>query len=370
MESPQSKLEPPPNAVSVHRMEPRNNYAFGCSSSTLAPLSKSWVVGSIVAVTYMPVITALTRADPLKRKEDVDLNTIVRLTKFSELNSIRVFFRFLFTVPLLILSIDGIRPHHHINENMLWTDFLAMISAFGCSLSSALTLVVFFPRSIEGEIAARDERKRSKSDQPSADQASLYVPHHELTHTNVTQHSIRTFNHGSPAPGSRSLLLTSPIRQNVHLDMDSVSDSYHSPTTRVTHESHRTGSMDKYWADEEQDILASMPPLKPNRKMGDDIELGSIDQVREPNTPKLTTRKSNVNQMVHDFTSPIDLSYRSQKPGITWLTFNRSLPPHRNSIPVLLHGASLMYLLVHNLSGFRIPTTAALPALGLEINLM
>jgi hypothetical protein len=27
----------------------------------------------------------------------------------------------MFTVPLLILGIDGVRPHHHINENPFWT---------------------------------------------------------------------------------------------------------------------------------------------------------------------------------------------------------------------------------------------------------
>lgn len=63
----------------------------------------------------------------------------MRLTKFSELNvlvnnllenicclrpssqMIRVVFRFLFTIPILILGVDGVRPHHHINEVVFWT---------------------------------------------------------------------------------------------------------------------------------------------------------------------------------------------------------------------------------------------------------
>lgn len=39
----------------------------------------------------------------------------------SSVQMIRVVFRFLFTVPLLILGVDGVRPHVHINESMLWT---------------------------------------------------------------------------------------------------------------------------------------------------------------------------------------------------------------------------------------------------------
>lgn len=51
-------------------------------------------------------------------------------------------FRFMFTSTFLILGADGVRTHHHVNESMFWTDFLAMVGAFGCCVSSALTLVV------------------------------------------------------------------------------------------------------------------------------------------------------------------------------------------------------------------------------------
>ena len=53
-----------------------------------------------------------------------------------------MFFRLMFTVSFLILGADGVRPHHHVNESMFWTDFLAMVGAFGCCVSSALTIVV------------------------------------------------------------------------------------------------------------------------------------------------------------------------------------------------------------------------------------
>ena len=52
----------------------------------------------------------------------------------------------MFTGAFLVLGADGVRGHHHVNESMFWTDFLAMIGAFGCSISSALTIVVRYQR--------------------------------------------------------------------------------------------------------------------------------------------------------------------------------------------------------------------------------
>jgi len=157
---------------------------------------RAWMVGSAVAVLYMPLVTILTRSDPLKceaftflagsvgslsltlwflpvlylfqpflgglRREGVDMNTIIRLTKFHELNTIRVVFRLLFAIPLIILSIDGIRPHHHINESFFASEFLTMLAGFGVIVSSGMTLVIFFPRSIENELAAQDAGTRSR----------------------------------------------------------------------------------------------------------------------------------------------------------------------------------------------------------------
>ncbi|KAG6918880.1 hypothetical protein DXG01_010944 [Tephrocybe rancida] len=329
---------------------------------------KSWIIGSAIAVTYMPIVTVLTRSDPLKceaytflagslgsisltlwftpilftfpsflrnlREEGVDINTIVRLTKFSELNMIRVVFRFLFTVPLLILSVDGVRPHHHINESMLWTDFLVMLAGFGCSISSGITLVrtskIFFPRSIEGEIAARDASKERKRSRSAGYTASLYESRGAFTRTNMTQQSVHTVNYGTPVRGSETrthLLTSSPVKQHLQLDAESMDDHYDSPAIRVTRESGRSGSMDKYWAEEERDTVANLPPLRPNRRKGADIELGGIDQMTEDNVSKLGVQQaSNLNHMVHNFTSPIDLAYSSsQQPpgGGTWLSFKR-----------------------------------------------
>lgn len=156
-----------------------------------------WVVGSVCAVTYMPVITVVSRDDPLKceawtflagsvgsltltvlflpvlfafpgflrnlESQGVDQATVVRLTGFQELNRVRVVFRFMFTIPFIILGSDGVRGHHHVNESMFWTDFLAIVGAFGLSISSALTLVIFFPRSAVTEYIAHKSRNMAAS---------------------------------------------------------------------------------------------------------------------------------------------------------------------------------------------------------------
>ncbi|KAI0943940.1 hypothetical protein AcV7_001890 [Taiwanofungus camphoratus] len=137
---------------------------------------KTWTLGSLFAIIYMPVVTIVTRSDPLKseaftflagslgslsltiwftpvlfmfpsflmglKREGVDLNTIVRLTTFHELNCLRVLFRFFFVAPLLILGVDGVRTHKHINTSNFWTEFLTFVAAVGCIISSGITLVV------------------------------------------------------------------------------------------------------------------------------------------------------------------------------------------------------------------------------------
>jgi hypothetical protein len=317
---------------------------------------KTWIAGSTAAIVYMPLVTILTRSDPIKseaytflagslgslsltlwftpilwtfpsflnklKSEGVDLNTIVRLTKFSELNTIRVVFRFLFTVPLLILGIDGVRPHHHINENMFWTDFLTMIAGFGCSISSAITLVIFFPRSIEGEIAARDaskERKRTRSQGTASISGSRI-----FTQTNMTQSFHTNQYNGSQAGGARGtyLLTSSPIKQPFPLEPESYDGHWENAGMQNANPSD---SVDIFWH-EERDTVPNLPPIRPNRKKGHDVELGGIDFATEPSLSKHDSRTPNISHMVHNFTSPINLiSGGQQNHGNgSWLTFNRN----------------------------------------------
>ncbi|KAI0270518.1 hypothetical protein BC834DRAFT_861791 [Gloeopeniophorella convolvens] len=140
---------------------------------------KIWAVGSAVSVIYLPIITLGTHSNPLKceaytflagsagslflsiwsisimpqftpflkglQRDNVDPSVIVRLVKFKELHTIYICCRMMSALPLLILSVDGVRPHQHVDD---------MIGGFGIAIAAGVALPAtdFFPRSIEGEI--------------------------------------------------------------------------------------------------------------------------------------------------------------------------------------------------------------------------
>ncbi|KAG9083347.1 hypothetical protein FRC07_013937, partial [Ceratobasidium sp. 392] len=155
---------------------------------------KSWVAGSLAAVVGLPLLAVFTRDDPLKceawtifagsigslivtlwflrvlflfpaflrrvKNEGAEPEVVVRLSTFHELNIIRIVFRFMFVLPLLTLAADGIKPdHNHVNESPFWTDLLAMLGAIGCIVSSIITLLIFFPRSIAKEAGYKPRQK-------------------------------------------------------------------------------------------------------------------------------------------------------------------------------------------------------------------
>jgi len=293
---------------------------------------KTWIVGSIIAVIYMPLVTIFTRENPLRaeaftflagslgsfsltlwfmpilwtfpsflnnlKAEGVDKATIVRLTKFHELNTIRVLCRYLFTVPLLILGVDGVRPHQHVNESSFGTDFLTFIAAVGVMISSGITLIIFFPRSYESEIAARDaarDRKRMWSTNHSS--VMEIRPTSDFGMSRHTSYSNHTHQ---PSPVKTRYSLTA---QDYPFD---------------THELSLTPlSDDKNSAGEEYPLnsLPKFPAIRPNRKLGDDVELGGIGSPSQPesltdaNLSRLARSSSGVNPMIHSYTSPINMVY-------------------------------------------------------------
>jgi len=287
---------------------------------------KTWLVGSTVACLYMPLVTIFTRSDPLKceaytflagslgslsltlwftpvlwtfpaflknlRREGVDKDTVVRLTKFHELNTLRVVFRFLFCLPLVALGIDGVRPHQHVNENMMAVDILAMVSAVGCVVSSAITLVIFFPRSIEGEMAAkqlaREKRSRTGGSRTISRPASI-AP----SHINA---------------GGTYLLTASPVRDTFNLPPDTYPPFEGTPSSpekygwaTAEYERNSTGTRDS------QATAIPSLPLRPNRREPDTPM--SLATLSEENIIKHNRRQSKHNHLVYNYTSPIDLAY-------------------------------------------------------------
>jgi hypothetical protein len=314
-----------------------------------SPYFKVWVLGSVAAVLYMPLVTIFTRSNHLMNEaytflagslgslcltlwfmpvlwtfprflnnlkaDGVDTGTIVRLTKFSELNNIRVLFRFLFTLPLLVLGVDGVTPHKHVNESMFWTDILAITAGFGCAISSGITLVIFFPRSIEGEIAAKDaakERQRQRSQGRTT----------SFAESNAHIRSITSMSQPMPdtiSGTTNTYLLSQTPMQNknvydlhaldIHGEIATVSAGGGSPTT-VYKSPSWTGD-----SEERDTVPSTLPPIRPNRRRGKDIEFGGIDlngsrQLTQGNLEMHDLGEElGVNPMIQNFTSPIDLPY-------------------------------------------------------------
>ncbi|KAJ8586445.1 hypothetical protein M405DRAFT_795558 [Rhizopogon salebrosus TDB-379] len=145
-----------------------------------------WLLGTVVAGVGMPLTTLISRRELdtcqawiflvgssastattllflyvlvrfpqfIRRvKEDGGEPSIVlRLVMFYQLNFARVLFRFLFSLPLFVLAVDGVQGYHSINQDPFWSDFLIMLGGIGCFVSSFITLLIFFPRSLTQEL--------------------------------------------------------------------------------------------------------------------------------------------------------------------------------------------------------------------------
>ncbi|TFY62457.1 hypothetical protein EVG20_g6696, partial [Dentipellis fragilis] len=84
--------------------------------------------------------------------EGAQPDVVVRLATFYELNLLRVIFRFMSGISLLVLAADGIQGSHSINKSfVLFLDLLLMLAAIGQFVSSAITILIFFPRSFTTE---------------------------------------------------------------------------------------------------------------------------------------------------------------------------------------------------------------------------
>jgi len=180
--------------------------------------------------------------------------------------------------------------------------------------------VIFFPRSIEGEIAARDaskERKRSRS------LGGTSVMENDTSARNMSMSQLSTYKSAplESAAGGRYLLTSSPVKTG--FDLQSY-DGHTDDGLQIGGSSLQNHGDNPWDRDEARDVPAALPVMKPNRKRGRDVELGGIEALTETNLSNHNLRLSNVNPMLQNFTSPIDFAYSSgDPPQQSRLTFNR-----------------------------------------------
>ncbi|KAG2015497.1 hypothetical protein CC2G_008765 [Coprinopsis cinerea AmutBmut pab1-1] len=110
--------------------------------------------GTSTTICFLYVLFRFPRFLEHVKAEGADPDVVVRLTTFYQLNCIRVVFRFFFTLPLLIAA-DSISGPYPIVGNAFSLDFLLMVGGIGCFISSGITLLIFFPRSIAQESGYR-----------------------------------------------------------------------------------------------------------------------------------------------------------------------------------------------------------------------
>ncbi|KAG8220515.1 hypothetical protein J3R82DRAFT_3218 [Butyriboletus roseoflavus] len=272
---------------------------------------KIWAVGSCIAVVAIPLITILTREDVYKceaytflagglaslslticflpvlwnfpsfianlKQQGVESNTLVRLTTYHELNCIRIVFRFLFTISFVILGIDGVRPHQHINDKMFPTDILGIIAGVGCVISSGLTLVIFFPRSVEGEMMRKEQRRARR------------------------KHRASRWNNEDP-----SYIHFPPSK----LDLNRLDGTPFGTQPNASYEAVAPGPRGQDCLRSKKALLEDMDPLggsvvlQPNRlNLTGDVELGGVLTVGD--VELIRARSKRVSSLVHHWRSPI-----------------------------------------------------------------
>ncbi|PPQ72203.1 hypothetical protein CVT25_006597 [Psilocybe cyanescens] len=191
---------------------------------------RSWYYGSIVAILGMPLTTLVSRREIEKTQAWIFLvgasastfttlaflyvlarfpgfvryvkeggaepDVVIRLATFYSLNRIRVMFRFLFTVPLLIIGIDAVRPPFPVIDDPFAVDFLLMMGGIGCFISSAITLLIFFPRSITRE---------------SGYKAKIVTPHNSAKAPSVASPLPNYYPHDHEPSSPKANTVASPV---------------------------------------------------------------------------------------------------------------------------------------------------------------
>jgi hypothetical protein len=178
-----------------------------------------------------------------------------------------------------------------------------MLAAIGCVLSSGITLVVsvhitflvrnfheantnpqiFFPRSVEGEIAARDAARERKA-------ISSRMKAMSLPDTNFTQSANGTY-----------LLTSSPVKPGFAEPEYEGETSPLSPP-KAFFEQNEAGLQ----SPSSRPPPSSATPIRPKRRRHQDVEMGGLGgALTERNLSRHNLRVSRFNPMIHNFTSPI-----------------------------------------------------------------
>ncbi|KAH6910415.1 hypothetical protein BKA70DRAFT_1273055 [Coprinopsis sp. MPI-PUGE-AT-0042] len=157
---------------------------------------RTWYLGSLIAIVGLPVTTIITRHEVNSGLPWIFLvgslaafittvcflYVLFRFPAFldyvkaagadPDVVCIRVTFRFFYTIPLLLIGVDGVQaPFPYPNQ-----PFLLMLGGIGCFISSGITLLIFFPRSVAQESGYRARVISPEASKPATE--TYYHDHH------------------------------------------------------------------------------------------------------------------------------------------------------------------------------------------------
>ncbi|KAF7290056.1 hypothetical protein HMN09_01310700 [Mycena chlorophos] len=177
-----------------HDIETTDAWIFAAGSSA----------GTFTTVCFLYVLWNFPRFIRSVKAEGAVPDVVVRLATFYHLNCIRVVFRFLFTVPLLTLALDGLtdQKHFYVVNSPFWSDIFLMTGGIGCFISSAITMLIFFPRSMTSEAGYKAHVVSQNSKGRAA--ATTPLPDYERQDSPIpSPKSLHSFSR-SPPPQSTS----------------------------------------------------------------------------------------------------------------------------------------------------------------------
>ncbi|KAH8110422.1 hypothetical protein DFH11DRAFT_1730338 [Phellopilus nigrolimitatus] len=317
-------------------------------------------VGDLVLTTaFIPILLSFPNFLRKVKAEGVDPSIVIRLRKFYELNVVRIIFRFLMHIPLLALGADGVQAHkHELNESMFWTDLFSIVAGLGCVFSSVCTLLIFFPRSYEAEYQANEAsqhrsnhtRSSLQTSRPGAQESSSAGRSQALTMTVVDSLEGRrmrpTARAGTvPAPTSGAGLARLARAESEAETTKDATGTYlltDSPVLRAEALARAKpgGGLARVrahladapayctegdpWADAKAaedggvralpEMAYETPPHTP-RHLGFALGLATgAGTLTAANVQRHNVRQSQINPLVHSFTSPIDLLERRETP--------------------------------------------------------
>ncbi|KAH7099888.1 hypothetical protein BKA62DRAFT_673133 [Auriculariales sp. MPI-PUGE-AT-0066] len=145
--------------------------------------SEAWtfLIGSagslLLTLLFLPVLFGFPSFLRRLKEEGAQRRVVMRLCHFHDINIIRICFRFFFVLPLFVLGLDGVLPNPVINHSIFWTDLLTFLAALGCSASSVMTLLIFFPRDLESEAGYQRTTSSRTSSFGGNGQLTMIAPH-------------------------------------------------------------------------------------------------------------------------------------------------------------------------------------------------